>query len=65
MSHIFLRPASGAGTAGTLSVANLDFWIFTENYWYLDSFIQFTNYITDINAGTFDNVIVTYDYGSF
>ena len=63
MSHIMLK-AMGAGPVG-LSMANLDFHIFTSEKWYMDSILQFTNGSTDIDAGTFAAAIVTYDYGSF
>ena len=63
MSHIMLQAIGSTG--GGLSLANIDMWIFTEEYWYMDSFLRFTNGSTDIDAGTLTAPIVTYDYGSF
>lgn len=64
MAHIFLKANAGSGGGG-FTIANVEMGSFTSEKWYMDSTLQFTNGFTDIEAGTFADPIVTYDYGSF
>ena len=64
MAHIL--GISKVGTSSSaLSFDNINLGVLTDEYWYLESFIRYTNGYTDIDAGAFDEPIVTFDYGSF
>jgi hypothetical protein len=63
VAHILLKQISSV--ASTSLYDDVDLYIFSSDKWYLGSFIQMTNGVSDIECGTYDNDIVEADYGRF